>query len=83
MFKCWEISKNRIHVVLFKTKLKYENNICVATPSNLQRQTEIKKKNAQKQNSVWAEVYIPTNTYGLGESIDIQWRDISEALHPL
>lgn len=44
MFKCWDISKNRIHAVLFKTKLKYENNICVSTPSNLQRQTQIKKQ---------------------------------------
>lgn len=48
MFKCWDISKNRIHAVLFKTKLKYENNICVSTPSNLQRQTQIKKQNKKK-----------------------------------
>lgn len=68
-------------MVLFKTKLKYENNICVATPSNLQRQTQIKKKMPQTTQS--GQKATSTNTYGLGESIDIHLRHISEALCPL
>lgn len=78
MFKCWDISKNRIHAVLLKTKLKYENNICVSTPSKLQRQKQIKKKSPEK-NSTWAEV----DTYQYlwtGGLIDIQLGDISEVL---
>lgn len=69
-------------MVLFKTKLKYENNICVATPSNLQRQAQIKKKNARNKTQSGQKSPC-ANTYGLGESIAIPLRNISEAFCPL
>lgn len=58
--KAKRLVKHRIHVVLFKIKLKYGDSICV-TLSNLQKQTHIKKK-------------CPETKYHLGRGLDLPIR---------